>query len=98
MFGQAEDLAEFAHDRAVLEGVVGAEQGDVFVAFEDVACDVVAVGPGEVEVEVGRVGPVEVDEPFKIEVQFYGVYVGDAQQVGDEAVGAAAPPNVKVPL
>ena len=91
VLGQAEDLAELAHHRPVLEGVVGAEQGDVLVAVEDVACDVVAVRPREVEVEVGRIGPVEVDEPLEVEVQFNRVDVGDAEEVGDEAVGLAAP-------
>ena len=98
VLGQAEDLAEFAHHRPVLERVVGPEQGDVFVAVEDVARDVVAVRPREVEVEVGRIGPVEVDEPLEVEVQFDGVDVGDAQEVGDKAVGPAAPTDVEVAL
>ena len=98
VLGQAEHLAELPHHRPVLEGVVGAEQGHVLVAVEDVARDVVAVGPGEVEVEVGRVGPVEVDEPLEVEVQFNRVDVGDAQEVGDEAVGPAAPADVEVAL
>ena len=98
MLGQAKDFAEFAHHRPVLEGVVGAEQGDVLVAVEDVACDVVAVCPRKVEVEVGWIGPVEVDEPLEVEVQFDGVDIGDAQEVGDEAVGSAAPADVEVAL
>ena len=97
VFGQAEDLPQFSDDRTVLEGAVRPHQRHVGEPLEDVFCHVVPVGPGEVDVEVRRIRSVQVDEPFEVEVEFNGVHVRDAQQVGDEAVGPASAPHVEVP-
>ena len=96
VFGQPHHLAQFPHGRTVLEGVVGREQCHVGEALEHVRHHVVAVRPREVDVEVGRVGAVEVEEALEVEVQLNRVDVGDAQQVGDEAVGPAAPPHMEI--
>ena len=97
VFGQPHDLAQFPHGCAVLKGVVGGEQCHVGEALEHVRHYVVAVRPREVDVEIGWVGPVEVEEALEVEVEFNGIDVGDAQQVGDEAVGSAAASHMKIP-
>ena len=60
----------------------------------------VAFVPGEVDVDVGRVGAAGVEEAFEIEVVLEGADVGDAQAVGHErgrpraaAAGARAQGN-----
>ena len=97
VFGQAEDLPQFPDDRAVLEGVVRPHQRHVGEPLEDVFRHVIPIGPREVDVEVRRIRAVQVDEPFEVQVEFDGVHVCDAQQVGDEAVGSASTSHVKVP-
>ena len=97
VFGQAEDLPQFPDDRAVLEGAVRSHQRHVREPLEDVFRHVVPIRPREVDVEVRRIRAVQVDEPFEVEVEFNGVYVRDAQQIGDEAVGPASAPHIKVP-
>ena len=52
---------------------------------------------GEVDVEVGRAGAVGVQEAFKIQVQFDGVDIGDAQTIGDDGVGAASAADMVKP-
>ena len=98
VFGQPHDLAQLPHGCAVLKGIVGGEQRHVGEALEHVRHHVVAVRPREVDVKVGRVGPVEVEEALEVEVEFNRIDVGDAQQVCDEAVGAAAASHMKIPL
>ena len=60
------------------------------VFFKEVVKHLVSVGPTEVNVEVGRVFAVEVDEAFKVEVQLHGIHVGDSQAVGHHRVGSGA--------
>ena len=68
------------------------------VTVEDVSGHIVAVGPGKVQIEVGRCFAEEVDEAFEVEVQVYGIYIGDAQAVGDETVGTTATADGEVTL
>ena len=77
MFGQAENLPQLSHHRAVLKGVVGRQECGVGKAFEDVLGDVLPIAPREIEVEIRWRRAVQVDEPFEVEVQLDGVYVGD---------------------
>ena len=93
VFGKPHDLAQLLHGRTVLKGVVGREQRHVGETLEHVRHHIVAVRPREVDVEVGRVGAVEVEEALEVEIEFNRVDVGDAQQIGDEAVGPAASPT-----
>ena len=44
-FWKSEYFAEFPHGSAVLKGVVGAKQRSIWIAFEDIAGDIVAVLP-----------------------------------------------------
>ena len=69
---KAEDLAQFSDDGAVLKGAVCADEGDVVKALENVPGNVIPVGPGEINVKVGGIRPVEVDEPFEVQIQFDG--------------------------
>ena len=80
-FRQAEDLSDLADDGVVLEGGIGREQGDVFLAVpaENVRQYLVAFFPGKVEVEVGRIGAVRIDEAFEVEVEVDRIDVRDAQ-------------------
>ena len=93
--GQPEDLAQFADDAALPEGHIGAQQGNVLETTEYVAGNFFPVPPREVDVKIGRVGPEQVDEPLEIQVELNGVHIGDAQQVGHDAVGPAPPPHVE---
>ena len=68
------------------------------VTVEDVSGHIVAVGPGKVQIEVGRCFAEEVDEAFEVEVQVYGIYIGDAQAVGDETVGTTATADGEITL
>ena len=97
VFGQAEDLSQLPDDCAVLEGIVCSRQCHVGEPLEDVVCHIVPIRPREVDIEVRRIRAVQVDEPFEVQVELDGVHVRDAQQVGDEAVGPASAPHIKVP-
>ena len=95
-FGDAVDFGDIGDGGAALEGVDGADHGDVVaaVAVEDILNDFVAAVPGEVEVDVGEFGELHalaVEEAFKAEAEAEGADVGDAEEVADEAAGGAAP-------
>jgi len=93
---QAKHLTQLPDDRLVAEGGGGAEQGRMVlsVPFEDVVLHLVAVLPREIDVEIGRTGPLGIEKPFEIEVELDGIHVGDAQAVGHDAVGSAPPPHM----
>ena len=95
-FGKPEDLSQFTDDRTVLKGDIGTQKTHVRKAIEDEADDVVPVGPGEIDIKVRWIGPIQIDEALKVEVQLYGVHVRDAHQVGHDAVGATPPPHIKI--
>ena len=60
------------------------------VFFKEVVKYLIAVGPTEVNVEVGGIFAVEVDEALKVEIQLHGIHVGDSQAVGHYRVGSGA--------
>ena len=60
------------------------------IFIENMLDDGVPILPREIEVEVGRAAPHGVEETLEIQVQLYGVDIGDLQAVGHHAVGAAA--------
>ena len=93
---EAEHLAQFAHDRPVLEGGIGGQQGHVGEPAEDIPGNVFPVPPGEVDIEIRRILPVQIDEPLEIEVKLDGVDIGDPQHIGDYAVGAASAADIKI--
>ena len=66
------------------------------MALEDVVDDVVALVPGEVDVEVGRTGAVRIDEALEVEVELERVDVRDVHAVRHDGVGARAAPDVVV--
>ena len=60
--------------------------------------DVFPVSPRKINVKIGRVDAVEVDKALKVKVEFHGIHIGNAQEVGHNAVGATASPHIEVPL
>ena len=89
---QAHDAADVAHDGL---GAHCAERDDlrhaiaaVFVA--DVFDHVRAAVVGEVDVDVGRVDALGIEEPFEEQVVADGINIGDFQEVGDERASRAA--------
>ena len=61
------------------------------VFLEHVLQGLVPLVPGEVHVDVGRVLPAPVEEALEEQGVAQGVHVGEAQEVGDDAGGGAAP-------
>src|SRR5690606_5140472 len=56
--------------------------------------DGIPVLPAPVYIEIGRTVPVQVQEPFKIKIQFNGTYIRNTQAVTHDTVGPAAPPHM----
>ena len=96
VLGQAKNLPQFSHHSPKLKGAVCTNERYVFEPFEDVARHVIPIGPREIDVEIRRIGSVQVDEPLEIQIQLKGVHVGDLEQVGNQAVGAASSPHIEV--
>ena len=69
---------------ATMAGVAG-------VLLEHVLQGLVPLVPGKVHVDVGRILPAPVEEALEKEGVAQRVHVGEAQQVGDDAGGGAAP-------
>ena len=83
--GQAVDFGDFPQRHARLEPDVVCHHGGVAaVACEHGMQHGVALVPGEVHVDVGRVCAARVEEAFEVEVVLEGADVGDAEGVGDE--------------
>ena len=68
------------------------------VALKDVVDHLVALVPGEVDIEIGRTGPELVDKSLEVKVQIDGVYIGDAQAISYNAVGATTTTYMVVAL
>jgi hypothetical protein len=83
--GQAVDFGDFAYRHARLEpDVVCHHGGMIAVACEHGSEHGVALVPGEVDIDVGRVGAAQVEEAFEVEVVLEGADVGDVEAVGDK--------------
>ncbi len=83
--GQTVDLGDLAHGHARLEeDVVGHHGGVAAVAGEHGRKHRVALVPGKVDVDVGRVRAAGVEKAFEVEVVLERADVGDAQAVGDQ--------------
>ena len=67
-------------------------------SLEHVRYHVVAVCPREVDVKVGGIGSVKIEEALEVEIEFNRIDVGDAHQVSHKAVGSASSPHVEIPL
>src|SRR5690606_1032712 len=85
---QTHGLAQFADRAAPLEGGVRRDLRHMVVAAfsfivfaEDVAVDLVAVLPAEVDVEVGRFLARRAYEAFEIQIELDRVHIGNAQAV-----------------
>ena len=90
--GAAVDLGHLAERAAEAEAVVvGHHRGlRMGIAAEDVGQHVVALVPGEVEVDVGRVLPLGVEEALEQEPGAERLDVGDAEAVAHDRVGDGA--------
>ena len=93
------DLAGLAEGAARLEEEVRTDAGAVppAVTVEDVGDDLVAHLPVEVEVDVGQVGPAQVQKTLHRQVEAERIDVGDLQQVADERVAGRAAQRHRVP-
>ena len=54
-------------------------------AIENVARHIFSIFPGKIQIKIGWVLPIEIDEAFEVEVEVDGIYVGDSKQVGNNA-------------
>ena len=83
-----------ADGSAGFQGHVVRDPGGAFPAvFPDhVLDDPVALVPGKIHVQVGRVVPLRVQEPFEEKVGFQGFHLGDREAVGHDGIGHASPP------
>ena len=52
--------------------------------------------PGKVDIKIGWVFPIEVNEPFKIKVEVNRVNIGDVEEVSNNTIGATASPDIEV--
>ena len=96
-FGQAEGLADFPNDGSKLVRRIGAEQGDVVVAREQVAGDFRTVGPGKIQVKVRRRSAVYIDESLKVQIEFNGINIRYLKYIRHNAIGATPPSNMVKP-
>ncbi len=96
MLGQAEYFAQFTNNRPLLKGIICSQQGNIFKFLKYILSYFVAVVPRKIDIKIGWVFAVEVDEALKVEVKVDGVYIGDVEQVGDDTIGATATANVKI--
>ena len=95
-FGQTKHFPQFPNNGAVLKGNISAQQSNVRKTLKDVAGNVVAIGPRKIDVEIGRILAVEVDEALKIQIELDGIHVGNPQNISNDAVGTAPSPYIKI--
>ena len=91
----AQRLAHLADQRAAPEMHVGGDQRHVLVpvGVEHVIQHFVAPVPGEVDVDVRVVRPLQAEEALEVQVVAEGVDLGDVEGAADQAVGGGAPPH-----
>ena len=95
-FGQAKDFTELPHRCAVLKRIVNRNQCRVLKTLENKIGHIVAVGPRKIQIKIWRIGTVQVDKALKIQIQIDGVHIGNAQQVGNQAIGTTTAPHIKI--
>ncbi|MNL18789.1 hypothetical protein D3C87_1399500 [compost metagenome] len=96
LFGKSKCLPNLPKDRSVFEFHIGPTECDVVfsVFFEDILQDGITGLPAPVDVKVRWCFSIEIQKPFKIEVQFQRAYVGDPDTVADNGVCATSTSNV----
>ena len=94
--GQAERTRHHAHGAAGGHRVDGGHHRDVLApeAPVDEVDDLVTPRGVEVDVDVGHLTPLRVQEAFEEQVVCDGVRIGDAERVGDDRVAGAPPSRV----
>ena len=63
------------------------------VGAEDVILNLAALIPTEVDIEIGRRGPVFVDKALEVEVKLDRIDIGDTQTIRHDGVGPRAAPT-----
>ena len=95
-FGQTKGFPHFPEYRTVFEFDIGSAKRNVIfsVFIKNIFEDGVSVLPAPVDIKIWRRGPVEIQETFKIKIQFYWADIGDSQTVTHNRIGSAPTPNV----
>ncbi len=60
------------------------------IGFEHILNDLIAVAPGEVDIEIGWGGPAGIQEAFEVKVQLNRVHIGNLQAESNDRIGSAA--------
>src|SRR5690606_12627235 len=96
VFWKSENFTYFTENRAVFKFYIGTAKGYVVftVTVKNIFQNGITVLPAPVYIKIGRCFTVQVQEAFKIQIQFYRTYIGNTQTIGNDAVGTAAPANV----
>lgn len=99
-FGQTENFSELAYDGIELKRRIRREQSHMFAAMttENIIGEFIAVFPGKIEIEIGRIGAKRIDETLEVEIEIDRIHIGDAQTIRDNAVRPAAAADIKYPL
>src|SRR5690349_15261267 len=80
----------------MLKGSIGAQQGYMLlsISLENIIHDVIAIGPAEINIKVGRRSSFWIQETYKIKVQFNRINIGDAEAISYNRIGATPPPYI----
>jgi len=92
---QAQYLGQFANQGAVLKCDVCTQKSNIRKAMKNIGYDMVAFLPGKVNIEIGRIAAIQIDEALEIKVQFDEIDLSNLKQVSHQAVGPAAPAYIK---
>ncbi len=92
---QTQYFGQFTNQGPILKRNVCAQKSNIGETMKNVSDDPVAFLPGKINIEIGRIAAVEVDEPLEIKVQFDGVDLGNLKQISHQAVGTTAPTYIK---
>ena len=68
----------------------------MFKILKDELGDIVAIGPGEINIEIGRIGAKQIDKTFKIQIQFHRIYIGNTQQIRHNTIGTTTATYIKI--
>jgi len=97
LIGQTKNLGHLPHGGPRLEGhLVGDHGGPAeAVLAEDVSQHIVPLVPGKIDIDVGEIGALGMEEALEVEVVGDGIDLGDEQAVADDGGGSGAPPDSK---
>jgi len=67
-------------------------------APEDVIGHIVAVLPGEINIEVRGRSSVWIDKTLEVQIQINGIHIGDAETISYNTIGATPPSDIIITL